>query len=409
MASGVRWRLADKTVRSLTSHLELVRSLVSALPGETVVLARGLGRITSRDHGAAVPSPAFDNSAMDGYAVRAADLAGASPEAPVRLAVIDTARAGHPAAASVGNAHAARIMTGASVPHGADAVVAQEIVERDGDSAVFRAAPSDGAHIRRRGEDAQVGDLVIPSAHHVTARDIAAAAAAGLNELHVVRRPRIGYLVTGDELVAPGRPLGPGQIHDSNGAFLAAALTALGAEPVELMRVGDTPDAVWEALTHATHVDLLITTGGASVGDSDPVKAALSGAGVDFTNVAMQPGKPQGIGRVGDTPVLCFPGNPVAVAVSTELFVVAAMSRMVGVAEPAWQPATALTGWTCPRGREQVMPIVFDVSGVRPATDGGSGSHLAARLGRSEGLARVAADVDEVRAGDTVLVRRYVA
>ena len=396
-------------MRSLEAHLELVRALVNPVSSEAIALAEALGRVAARDHGAAVPSPVFDNSAMDGYAVRAADLAGAAADNPVRLTVIDTARAGHPVTKPLVAGQVVRIMTGAPVPEGADAVVAQEIVVADAGEAIFRAAPGVGAHIRRQGEDAEVGDLVIPSAHHVTARDIAAAAAAGLNELHVVRRPRIGYLVTGDELVAPGEELGPGQIHDSNGAFLAAALTALGAEPVELMRVGDTPDAVWEALTHATHVDLLITTGGASVGDSDPVKAALSGAGVDFTNVAMQPGKPQGIGRVGDTPVLCFPGNPVAVAVSTELFVVAAMSRMVGVAEPAWQPATALTGWTCPRGREQVMPIVFDVSGVRPATDGGSGSHLAARLGRSEGLARVAADVDEVRAGDTVLVRRYVA
>ena len=300
-------------------------------------------------------------------------------------------------------------MTGAPVPEGADAVVAQEIVVADAGEAIFRAVPGVGAHIRRQGEDAEVGDLVIPAGRTVSARDVAAGAASGLDALDVVRRPRVGFLVTGDELVAPGEELSPGRIHDSNGAFLHAALTALGAEAIALARVGDTPEAVWQALASAPQVDLLITTGGASVGDSDPVKAALSGAGVDFTNVAMQPGKPQGIGRVGDTPVLCFPGNPVAVAVSTELFVVATMSRMVGVAEPAWQPATALTGWTCPRGREQVMPIVFDVSGVRPATDGGSGSHLAARLGRSEGLARVAADVDEVRAGDTVLVRRYVA
>lgn len=396
-------------MRSLESHLEMVRALVQPLPSETVELRDAPGRITSRDHGAAVPSPPFDNSAMDGYAVRVADLTGASPDNPVRLTVVDTARAGHPATLHVGAGHAARVMTGAPVPDGADAVVAQEVVERDGAGAVFQAAPSVGAHIRRRGEDARVGDLVIPRGRTVNARDVAAAAAAGLNKLEVARRPRVGFLVTGDELVAPGAVLGPGQIHDSNGAFLAAALTALGAEPIALPRVGDTPEAVWAALTGAPNVDLLITTGGASVGDSDPVKAALASVGVDFSTVAMQPGKPQGIGRVGDVPILCFPGNPVAVVVSTELFGVAAIARMGGVAEPLWHPATALTGWTCPRGREQVMPIVFDNGGVRPATDGGSGSHLAARLGRSEGLARVAADVDEVRAGDAVLVRRYVA
>ena len=396
-------------MRSLEAHLDLVRALVGTMPHETVALNDALGRVTVRDHGAIVPSPAFDNSAMDGYAIRVADLAGASADSPVSLTVVDTARAGHPVDTTVGQGQAARVMTGAPVPDGADAVVPQEIVVQDGGAATFHATPSVGAHIRRRGEDAHVGDLVIPAGRTITARDVAAAAASGLGSLEVARRPRVGFLVTGDELVAPGETLGHGQIHDSNGAFLNAALTALGAQPVPLSRVGDAPDAVWEALTGAPSVDLLITTGGASVGDSDPVKAALAGAGVEFTNVAMQPGKPQGIGRVGGVPVLCFPGNPVAVVVSTELFVVAAVAHMTGQAEPAWQPAQALTGWSCPRGREQVMPIVFEAGGVRPATDGGSGSHLAARVGRSAGLARVAADVDEVRAGDTVLVRRYVA
>lgn len=396
-------------MRSLEAHLELVRALVSPISSETVPLAEALGRVAARDHGAAVPSPVFDNSAMDGYAVRAADLAGAAADKPVRLIVTDTARAGHPATTPLVAGQAARIMTGAPVPEGADAVVAQEIVVADAGEAIFRASPSVGAHIRRQGEDAEVGDLVIPAGRTVSARDVAAAAASGLDALDVVRRPRVGFLVTGDELVAPGEALGPGRIHDSNGAFLHAALTALGAEAIALARVGDTPEAVWEALTSAPQVDLLITTGGASVGDSDPVKAALAGAGVDFSTVAMQPGKPQGVGRVGEVPVLCFPGNPVAVAVSTELFVVAALSRMTGRPEPAWHPATAMTGWTCPRDREQVMPIVFEDREVRPATDGGSGSHLAARLGRSEGLARVASEVDEVRPGDTVLVRRYVA
>ncbi len=396
-------------MRSLDNHLELVRVLVRPVPPETVPIAEAPGRIAARDHGAEVPSPPFDNSAMDGYAVRAADLYDASPETPGRLLVTDTARAGHPARASLSTGQAARIMTGAPVPDGADAVVAQELTERVGDTVAFTATPSVGAHIRRTGEDAQRGDLVITAGRRLTSRDVAAAAASGLHALDVARRPRIGFLVTGDELVPPGEALGPGQIHDSNGAYLNTALTALGAIPVALPRVGDTPEAVWEALTTAPSVDLLITTGGASVGDRDPVKAALAEAGVDFSTVAMQPGKPQGIGLVGDVPVLCFPGNPVAVAVSTELFVVAAFARMVGEAEPMWRLATAMAGWTCPRGREQVMPIVFESDGVRPATDGGSGSHLAARLGRSEGLARVAAAVDEVRAGDTVLVRRYVA
>lgn len=396
-------------MRSLDEHLELVLALVEPIPSESVSLAQALGRAAAIDHYALTATPPFDNSAMDGYAVHAEDLATAARERPVTLPVDQEALAGHPATRSLAPATVARIMTGALIPDGADAVVPQELVDRDGDHAVFRSAPTVGAHIRRTGEDARVGDVVITAGTVLTSRHLAAAAASGLASLEVRRRPRVGYLVTGDELRAPGEDLGPGQIHDSNGTYLAAALTALGAEPVALPRVGDEPEDVLAALAAADHVDLVVTTGGASVGDKDPVKAALSERGVDFTKVAMQPGKPQGVGRVDGVPVLCLPGNPVAVAVSTELFVGAAVRRMLGLTEPAWQPKRAGAAWRCPAGREQVMPVVCEGDAVRPATDGGSGSHLVARLAQAEALALVPADADEVPEGDVVMVRRYTA
>jgi molybdopterin molybdotransferase len=173
--------------------------------------------------------------------------------------------------------------------------------------------------------------------------------------------------------------------------------------------VGDDPAHVLGAVRGAD-VDLVVTTGGASVGDYDPVKAALADHGVDFVSVAMQPGKPQGAGLVDGIPVVCLPGNPVAVAVCVELFVGAAVRAMLGVAEPEWRSAVAAASWKCPHGREQFMPVVIDDSGaVRPATSGGSGSHLAGRLATATALARVPADVTAVEPGDAVLVRRFTA
>ena len=404
-------------MRSLDEHIELAVGLVQRADSERVGARDALDRVTASAHLAVHASPAFDNSAMDGYAVHAADLAGASPSRPVSLTIVGESRAGAGTAAAVAVGLAVRIMTGAPVPQGADAVVPQELAARDGDHVAFTAAPVAGSHIRRRGEDLHPGDTVLQAGTRLGPRHLAAAAAAGLGDVDVVVSPRVGFLVTGDELVDPGVELGEGHIHDSNGVFLATALSRLGAVPVDLGRVGDDPDAVLTAIAGAD-VDLVVTTGGASVGDHDPVKAALVDRGVDFTTVAMQPGKPQGVGNVDGIPVLCLPGNPVAVAVSVEIIVGAAIRRMLGQPEPSWHPALAGSAWASPAGREQIMPVVIDdgtVSGgeggphVWPATAGGSGSHLAGRLAAADGLARVAADVVAVAPGDTVLIRRFTA
>ena len=397
-------------MRSVDAHLQTILELVEFVHPtartESVPLSDAAGRVTGSPHLAASQSPPFDNSAMDGYAVRGADIAGASSTNVVILRVIDEAHAGRAATASVEPGTAIRIMTGAPLPRGADAVVAQELVIAREGVAHFAAPAAPGAHVRRAGEDVRVGELVLPAHVKLSARHLAALASAGLSDASVTRVPRVGFLATGDELVAPGQPLGPAQIFDSNATYLRAALFALGAEPIDLGRCGDDPAAV-RAIVEAAQVDLVVTTGGASVGERDPVKAALAPAGVEFVNVAMQPGKPQGAGLVAGKPVVSLPGNPVAVAVSVEMFVGPAVRAMLGLAEPPWQTARAAASWNCPVGRDQFVPVAFEGADVVPATSAGSGSHLVARLGVADALAWVAADVQRVSTGDTVRVRRF--
>ncbi|WP_062288995.1 molybdopterin molybdotransferase MoeA [Demequina phytophila] len=398
-------------MRSAAEHLAQVLALVTPPEPRLVGLADGLDAVLAVDVLAAGDLPPFDNSAMDGYAMRASDVDAASDDAPVRLSVAGESAAGHPFSDAVGSGQAVRIMTGAPVPPGVDAVVPQERVAVVDGGVVVPAPVVLGAHIRRRGEDAAAGAVVVAAGVRLRPRHLAAIAAAGVASVVVVPAPRVAFLATGDELTAPGASLGPGQIWESNAVYLAGALRALGASPVDLGTVGDSPTAVLEAVAAAAAAgaDLVVTTGGASVGDHDPVKAGLSEAGVAFLTVAIQPGKPQGLGRVGGVPVVCLPGNPVAVAVCTEVFVAPAVRAMRGVPEPAWEPMRALESWRCPPGREQVMPVVLSAEGVRPATSGGSGSHLAARLAAADGLARVRADVDAIAAGDIVAVRRFTA
>ncbi|WP_062313557.1 molybdopterin molybdotransferase MoeA [Demequina rhizosphaerae] len=398
-------------MRSAAEHLAQVLALVAPPEPRVVALAEALGEVAAMDVRATVALPPFDNSSMDGYAVRAADVAVATESAPVGLAVAGESAAGHPWSGTVGPGQAARIMTGAPMPAGADTVVPQERVAATAGTVLVDAPAPAGQFVRRQGEDARPGDLVVRAGTMLGPRHLAAAASSGVDRLMVTRAPRVAYLVTGDELVAPGGSLAPGQIFDSNAAYLGAALRALGADPVDLGSVGDRPEDVVAAVVRAVEAgaDLVVTTGGASVGAHDPVKAGLAPAGVTFLDVAIQPGKPQGLGRVGGIPVVCLPGNPVAVAVCVEVFVGPAVRSMRGVPEPAWEPRRAREAWHCPPGREQVMPVVIAADGVRPATAGGSGSHLAASLAAADGLARVRAEADEVAVGDIVAVRRFTA
>lgn len=394
-------------MRTAEQHAAAVLALAPPPFAVEVDLADALGLVTAAPVVARVDSPPFDNSAMDGFAVRWADVAPVADRAPVALRIVGESRAGVPSPVALAPAQAIRIMTGAAMPEGADTVIQVEATS-ESDGLVMVAEVRDrGAHVRRRGEDVRQGDVVIEAGVTLAARHLAAAATVGAGGVEVLRRPRVGILSTGDELVPLGAELGAGQIYESNSVLLAGAIRAAGGVPVVLAFVGDTVDAVAASLANAD-ADIVVTTGGVSVGDYDVVKAALAGRGVEFLSVAMQPGKPQGLGVVDGTPVICLPGNPVSVAVSFELFVAPMMRAMRGLpTDVEWTQVTAGADWPSPAGREQFMPITWAGDVVVPATRGGAGSHLMASLALADGLARVPADTTRVAVGDSLEARRF--
>jgi molybdopterin molybdotransferase len=304
-------------------------------PAEAVALPEGWGRVLARPILARLTQPPADVSAMDGYAVRAADaVLGA------RLEVVGSAPAGHPYAGSVGPGQAVRIFTGAFIPGGADGILLQEdAVAADGVVEV-RDAVRPGRWVRRRGLDFQEGEALIAPGRRLTARDIGLAAAANHPWLMVHRRPRIGILATGDEIALPGDPIPPGGIVSSNAHAIAAMVRAGGGDPLVLPIAPDDREAIAATAAAARACDLLVTTGGASVGDHDLIQTALGqdGFALDFWKIAMRPGKPLIWGRLGTTPVLGLPGNPVSAMVCAVQFLMPALAVLSG--EPAAPPPT---------------------------------------------------------------------
>ncbi len=405
--------------RSIDEHRRVALSLVAPLPAVRVRLDDAHGHVLAEPVLAPSALPRWDSSAMDGYAVRAADLVDAAPARPVALRVLADLPAGTDAEPRVVAGASARIMTGAPMPPGADAVVPVERTDRsagDPRRVLVTAPPRPGEYVRRVGEDAAAGDLVLAAGTLLGPAQVGAAAALGRAELEVHRRPRVAVLSTGSELVPPGTPLRRGQVPDSNATLLAAMVRAAGGEPVRLAAVPDDATALRDALDGvAGSVDAVLTSGGVSLGAYDVVKEVLGAEpGVDFVQVPMQPGKPQGLGRLrSGTPVFALPGNPVSSFVSFEVFVRPALLRLRGLVDVARPVRTCvvLDGWRTPPGRAQYMPVVVvpagdDVPGVRPAVAGGSASHLVAGLARVQGLAFVEARVERVEAGDRVPVMR---
>lgn len=318
---------------SVEEALTRITAAFRRLGSERVPLARALGRVLAEDVKAAVNQPPVAVSAMDGYAVRAADI----PQAPVTLRVTGEAPAGRAFEGAVNPGEAVRIFTGGPVPEGADAIVIQEKTRREDRAVEVQERPEPGRFIRPAGLDFKAGETGLRKGRRLTARDIGLAAAMNVPELTVTRKPRVAVLTTGDELVPPGGRPGPGQIISSNGPALAAFIAAQGAEAADLGIAGDSIAALKAAAEQAKGSDLLVTTGGVSVGDHDLVREALSEVGfsADFWQVAMRPGKPLLFGHIGKLPVLGFPGNPVSAIVCSVVYLRPAIEIMLGAeAEP---------------------------------------------------------------------------
>lgn len=327
---------------SVEEALARITGAFTPLPAETVGLSESLGRVLAEDVTARVTQPPKDVSAMDGYAVRAADVA----QVPTQLKIVGRAPAGGAYEGVLQAGEAVRIFTGGPLPEGADAIVIQEDTEADGDSVIVQQSAALGNYVRPAGLDFRAGDLGIAAGRLLTARDVGLAAAMNRPWLRVHRRPRVALLATGDEVVLPGEPLGPNQIISSNGFSLAAFVTACGGQPIHLGIAPDEISGLNALIEGARGADLLVTTGGVSVGEHDLIREALEGQGLemDFWKIAMRPGKPLLFGRVGGTPILGLPGNPVSSLVCATLYLRPAIEAMLGRKAEDQPPMIALLG-----------------------------------------------------------------
>lgn len=392
-------------------HLDRILAASSPLPVERVALEDAAGRFLAGPAAARIAVPPWTNSAMDGYAVRAEDLAGASREDPVELSVVADLPAGTSKRPAIRRGEAARIMTGAPVPPDADLVVPVELTDAAVETVRIFSSPGEKSHIRQAGSDKRVGDPVAGAGTLATPEVIASLSSSGHGEIEVHRRPRVVAITSGDELVAPGTHPGFGQIPDSNSLLIGGLAAAAGAEVLWSGRVGDREGELSAAIESRSQTcDVIVLTGGVSVGAYDPVKALFSGGDeVRFDRVLMQPGKPQAFGRLESGPlVFGLPGNPVSAWVSFHVFVKPALRVLQGCHQVLDDPipARARTGWRPSEGRDQYLParIAVDESGwtVGPSARGGSASHLIASLAAANGYAIVPSGKGPVEPGDRV-------
>ena len=317
---------------SVEEARKAILASVSRLPEVEVELLDALGMTLAEDVLAGHNIPPFENSAMDGYAVRAVDTAGASPEQPARLRVLGDLPAGYVTGAAVGEGEALRIMTGAPLPPGADAVVPVESTRGEGGSVYIVEKVTRGMHVRRAGEDVRAGEMVMEKGRAIGAAELGMLASLGYSRPRCFRRAVVGIISTGDELVGVEEELSPGKIRDSNSYTVYGMVKGAGAEPLRLGVVrDDAPLLERTILENLERVDLFVTSGGVSVGDYDMVKGVLGKLGeMNFWKVAMRPGKPQAFGHIRGKPLFGLPGNPVSVMVSFEQFVRPAILKMMG-------------------------------------------------------------------------------
>jgi molybdopterin molybdotransferase len=391
-------------MRSVEQHQSVVAELIRRPEPVAVDLADALGLALAEDVHAAIALPGFDNSGMDGYAVRASEVAGASKSGPVTLPVAEDIPAGRVDVPPLQPGTVHRIMTGAPVPSGADAVIQVEATDGGTSVVTIFEGNSAGAHIRLAGEDVRPGELVLTAGAHLGAPQLGLLAALGTTTVRVIPPLRVLVLSTGSELVEPGRPLQPGQIYESNGVMLTAAVNAAGAHAERLQFVSDDVEEFHAALQERLDgIDLVLTSGGVSAGAYEVVKDALTGQGVEFAKVAMQPGMPQGAGRFHDTALVTMPGNPVSSLVSFEVFVRPAIRAAMGLPNPHRRIVRARLeeALISPGGKRQFRRGHL-VDGDRVGLVGPAGSHFLRWLAAADCLIDIGADVTALEAGTVV-------
>ncbi|MGH3383919.1 MAG: molybdotransferase-like divisome protein Glp [Nocardioidaceae bacterium] len=396
--------------RTVDEHLRQILDTVMPLQPYDQPLLEALGLPLCEDITSPIDLPSFDNSAMDGYAVRRDDVAAASEDNPVGLPVVGESAAGQTKAYALSPGSAIKIMTGAPVPSGADAVVPIEWTDGGVARVSITQSPTPGQHIRRAGEDVETGTLLLEEGRLIGPRETGLLAAIGRSQVLARPRPRVVVISTGSELREPGTGLGSDSIYDANSFALAASARQAGAIAYRVGIVPDDPERFSDTLSdQLVRADLVVTSGGVSKGDYDVVKEVLSKLGtVTFAEVGMQPGRPQGFGTVGDdnTPVFTLPGNAVSAYVSFEVFVVPAIRRMMGRL-PYKRPlvrAVLADPVDSPAGRRQLVRAYFTVEadGAHARAVGGHGSHLIGELAQSNALIVVPEGTTRVEAGSTV-------
>jgi molybdopterin molybdotransferase len=380
---------------------------VQATAAQNVRLGEALSRRLAVDAIADGQFQPFDNSAMDGFAVRAAEVARAAPGSPVSLTIVDESRAGHPATHAVKPGEAIAISTGAVLPAGADAAVRVEDTEVEGDRVLIRAAVAPGENVRRAGEDIAAGETVLPAGTLLGPAELGALATIGLDPVPLHRRPRVAVVTSGDELVAAGMPLRPGQIHDSNSQTVPALVALAGGEVVTTRHAPDNPQGTRAALLRALEADVTIICGGVSVGEHDHVKAALADLDAEqvFWRVAMKPGGPTWFGTRNETLVFGLPGNPVSVMATFLFFVRPALLAMSG-GEPTARRVTARLGadYEKPTDRAHAARCRLDLDerGWIATPLPRQGSHILTSMVAADCLALIPTETASLKAGDPV-------
>ena len=403
---------AERALLSVDAARSLILDTLSPIEGwECVAVRTALDRVLARDVIAPCNVPAYDNSAMDGYAVRAADLAS---DAETALALVGTAFAGHPFAHTVGAGQAVRIMTGAPVPDGADTIVMQELTRCEGEQVRVPAGLKKGQNLRRAGEDLAAGSIALAAGTRCGPAELGLIASLGIAEVVVHRPLRVAFFSTGDEITSIGLPLAPGKVYDSNRYTLFGALSRLGCELLDMGVIPDEAAALEAALRDAARAaDVIITSGGVSVGEADFIREMMARMGeVSFWKLAIKPGRPMAFGRIGDAVLFGLPGNPVAVLVSFYQFVQDALLKLMGVSPLAPAERFAVRADFALRkqpGRVEYLRGRLQRDGAEPtvAMAGAQGSGVLRSMSDADCFVVLPEDCTAVQPGDMVFIQPF--